>query len=504
MEGSSFRILIVAAFIAGLLFRFTGLSNPPFDAHSFRQSQTLSTIDAFYLHGIDIFHARAIYMGYPGTFVLELPVFQALAALLYHVLGPHVEIVRILNIIFGMMTTWLLYRVIWHLLERPTAILSALIYWLAPLNAFYQRSTLIDPLAVCCAMLSFYCMALLLNPTSAGSSGENGHARWLAILGFAIGTWFAAMIKALYLWPSVLLFGQAVLTRRFKIDPQLVKVFTIMAISGLCFLAWNYYASRVNARSIITRGIEPTALLGVSSLLDPSFYFEQIVRRPRWWLSTAGALLYPFGIYALWAERRPRAAVLLLLALVPPTYLLLFATINGHDYYQLIITPFLAVISANGLRWLALTILGPLCASAPARRLILEGSCWLLLLSAVLTFAFWFHHGRLDAQTLHFQKLCAGRFEPWAPAMVFISESVNGDKESRDIPHYLYAAKLWGTGKSVRDQAEAHAFFEQLRPAYKELEYVVLYGTQLPDWVPSPEFKLEVRDPADRLWVFKR
>lgn len=69
-------VLLGALLLAGLLLRLHGLSYPPYDHHSFRQTQTLSTAEAFYRNGIDLLHPTAIYMGYPGTFVLEIPLFK--------------------------------------------------------------------------------------------------------------------------------------------------------------------------------------------------------------------------------------------------------------------------------------------------------------------------------------------------------------------------------------------------------------------------------------------
>ena len=74
------KVVFLVALIAGLYLRLIELSGPPYENHSFRQTQTLSTIEDYYRHGIDHLHPNAIYVGYPGTFVLELPVFQALAA----------------------------------------------------------------------------------------------------------------------------------------------------------------------------------------------------------------------------------------------------------------------------------------------------------------------------------------------------------------------------------------------------------------------------------------
>src|SRR5205807_2102817 len=101
-----------------------------------------------YHEGVDIFHAKAIYMGYPGVFVLEVPVFQAFCAWLYRLFGPHWEIVRAVNICLGAGSAWLIYKISLRFFAPGIAALSAIIYWLAPLNILYQRFLLIDPTTV--------------------------------------------------------------------------------------------------------------------------------------------------------------------------------------------------------------------------------------------------------------------------------------------------------------------------------------------------------------------
>lgn len=87
------------ALLIGFYLRVIDLNARPHENHVFRQTQTLSTIEDFARHGIDLLHPRTIYMGYPGTFVLELPVFQALAATVGKLGAPQVAVVRVLNIL---------------------------------------------------------------------------------------------------------------------------------------------------------------------------------------------------------------------------------------------------------------------------------------------------------------------------------------------------------------------------------------------------------------------
>src|SRR5262245_36999710 len=224
------RVLVGIALAVGLWLRLIGISYPPYDYHNFRQCQTLSTIETFYSQGIDLLHPKTLYMGDPWIFVLELPLFQGLAALLYHVFGPHLEVVRFLNILIGAATFWLLYRITDYLVDGATAVLTVVVYWLAPLNISYQRSMLLDPLAVFCGLLSFYCLARLIDAGGAHQNAGDRRGEWARFATFAIATWLTALIKALCLWPAVLLLGWGLWRRRFRLNARFLQIVLVLVV----------------------------------------------------------------------------------------------------------------------------------------------------------------------------------------------------------------------------------------------------------------------------------
>jgi hypothetical protein len=357
-------------------------------------------------------------------------------------------------------------------------------------------------MAGCSAMLSFYCVALLIGCDDSVRAGQtSGHYRLRFVL-FAIGTLVAAMVKPLYLWPVTLLFGWAVVSRRLKLDLRAAGIILVFAVSGCSFLLWNLYAARVNAASPFTRGYLPTANLGIWALVDPQYYFNMIVRRPKWWLGVVGALLYPVGLFAIWSERRDlaRTAVLLLLVLIPPTYLLLFPSINRpHDYYQLIITPFLAVVPANALRWLA-NRASPTLKTSP----IVTGLCLSILIAAPFTYLFWFQGGKPDHRILQFERLCAGKVVPGSSALLFVCNDCASSSPNSWLPEYLYAARLWGFATMVQNDASARAHFDEKAPNFPKLEYVIFYGIEKPTWLAAEDFRLTSQDDEQRLYIFQR
>jgi hypothetical protein len=88
--------------------------------------------------------------------------------------------------------------------------------------------------------------------------------------------------------------------------------------------------------------------------------------------------------------------------------------------------------------------------------------------------------------------------------MLFAAQRLTRGPELGELPAYLYSLGFWGCGKTVHDAEQARSYFEKFSPDFPGLQYVVLYGTEMPDWVPASEFHLEHSDEADRLFIFRR
>ena len=494
---------VALALLGGTILRFSGLTSPPYDNHNFRQCQTLSTIESFYREGIDLLHPKTLCTGYPGTVALELPVFQALAASLYHLFGPHLEVIRLLNILFGAATTWVLYRTVAYLLhDSSTAIAAAIIYWLAPLNILFQRSMLIDPMAVFCGLVSFYSLALFLRVSSASEtiSARNNDLLCFGIL--IVSTWLTAMLKALYLWPVVLLFGCAIWLRRFRIDRSLVISSAVFLLCGASLLVWNHHTAAINRTNPLIPGWRLTALLGFSGLFSPDFYIRMLRSAPRWWLGAA-FILYPVGLWACWLKRSDSrtATILALLVLIPPTYLAAFANINKpHEYYQLIVTPFLSIVAACGALWLMAT---PWFAARLMRsQTSIVGLSAFFVLAAVGVYSIWLRWPALDHRIEKFGELCNGRFPPWSASILFVDSKTDGYAPVPFVPAYQYAGKLWGWGMTVTNVSSTSVLLGELAPTMSRLDLVVFYGTDFPTWLPQDKFHLSLKDDEHHLYAF--
>src|SRR5262249_54989751 len=160
-------------------------------------------------------------------------------------------------------------------------------------------------------------------------------------------------------------------------------------------------------------------------------------------------------------------------------YLLAFANINyPHEYYQLVITPFLAIVAAKGVVWLVKKIHPPTLDYSVVNQSMFALAVSVWVIAAVANYVLWFKWPLIDNRIVAFEKLCAGKVEPWAPAILFSTTEETGSNPSHQFPGYLYAGKLWGYSCIVPDAGSARESFERISRGFERLQYVVFYGTE--------------------------
>jgi hypothetical protein len=477
----SFRLgLILVALLGILALQLPWIARPPFDAHSFRQAQTLSTIELFALEGIDIAHPKANYVGEPGVFVLELPLFQAFCALLYKWWGSHVWLVRLVNLLFTFGNAALTCAIARRLFNREAGFAAMLIYLFAPLNLLYMTSTLIDPSAAFCSLAAFLvALRIILHPNE--TDGRAGMGSWAA---FALACVITALIKTLYLFPTCMLLAATFLARR-RLSARLLAAGLCMAAAVGFFSLWLRHSQHVNDASYFTRGVSPTTLIGFEALTSASYYRE-IARRVLVHLAgPVGTVLATIGVIAaLTGRTAPASAVrfpVVLLSASVFVYFFAFPKANQHDYYALVMSPYACIVAGFG-------------ATEVSRRLFRGRIGWLApfvqpaavaIMAAVLSTAMFLKKARLapDPAVYELQQLSEGRFERWSFGMVFVAPDprfpIPGNIGS-DVPGALYATGLRGTGRLVADGASALAVWNEQRPHYQHLKYVVFHGLNPP------------------------
>lgn len=533
-------LALLVVIVIGLSVRYLGISQPPYDTHPFRQCQTLSTIEDFSEHGIDVFHPRTNYVGYPGYLVLEFPLFQAMGAILYGIFGGKIEIIRILNILFGMLSCVLVFLISKKFFDYQTGLYASLVYFLAPINMIYQRSTLVDPMAVFLGLLTFYLIAEYLSDVKNKEKKSYMVAFPVAILFL---TNLSILVKGLYLLPAGVLFFYYLFYQKFRFAPlekarsfqaglkeenqsfgsglksllnfpkgftsRAFVVFIIFLSAGITFLLWNYHAGKVNQMSFFTKGLKPTTLLGIAKAATFPFYVKMAERFFIAWVGPMGAisLFYVFIYFVVNIKKREIRGRILLFFTIPVSYLLLFANINyPHTYYQLILTPFLSSLAGFGLS----NLINSVKKCQPRIRIIkVQKYIHLVLISVVVIsslgvyFYLWKPY-ELNANVMSFHKLSSQKYNRWSYAIIFVDvDKSSGAPLHGDSPAFLYAGELQGVARIVNDINDAYNVFVTIRQHFNELSYLIFYGLDYPHWVKSYNMEDYIIDPQNKYYSFR-
>jgi 4-amino-4-deoxy-L-arabinose transferase-like glycosyltransferase len=491
------RVYIV--FALAVLFVSNGLhlKRQPFDAHSFRQTQTLSTIELFYQDGIDLLYPRVNYCGEPGYLVLEFPIFQAFCALLYKFLGPNLIIVRVFNVLVTAGNAFLTYLIARRLFNFEIAAAAALFYITAPLNLIFLSSSLFDPSAILAGLIAVYAGIRI-------SNGEKNATLWR--IAFVFSSCVAAVMKALYLFPVVMFFSVAVLQKQDKIKESISR-FLLLVPAGVCFLLWSYHSSRVNSLFYFTAGLKPSSLLGFSALLNSAWYVT-IGKRLLW--ECVGPLAGPLAV-AGWGwsfvraihSRSLRLEVWMVWsALCTVGYWIAFANINvPHNYYSLVVLPYLSMAAAVTISRLIAGAIG-----YPAKPVLQVVCLGLVLAVAATSWAYFSLRRGLveEPNMLRFQGAVQGTVHPGDYGIIFISRKLYPSNAGTDLASALYAAKLRGSGKFVADEKEAINIWNELRPHYKNLHYVIFFGLEPSQEITRVFSKPVLLDRESQIFVFER
>lgn len=475
--------VMFAVFFA-VICRLYFLNSPPFDlyAHAFRQSQTLSTIEDFYLNGINIFYPKVNYGGYPGYFLLELPVFQALAALIWKLAGSSIAYIRLLNIGFGLATAYLTYKLSMRLFGRYVAVYTLIIFLFIPLNILYHRSILIEPMVVFFSVVATFITYIYFHDAK-----EIFHLKIFKNIVLFVSYLIVILVKSLYLLPAlVFLFYLSLAKRRIPLAP----IVSLVA-GGLLFLLWNDHANNVNGGQYLL------GQLGFYFLTKPVYYITIGWRVINNFLNPVGILLVVL-LFLNWSSFEPKQRLdIKIIFTVIVLYLILFVDKNRpHNYYQLVLMPYFAILAGSGLY--------SLCRAIEER--LSNKIAMGILISFIIATAYTIIAARLfvqDPNLLAFQSKLQGKFE--ANSYIYILAGtkpadtlgnifgLQRDNVYTNAPGFLYAANRSRGRVTTRDsEEELQKIFQKEYPSFRgNLDYIILQDVK-PDFFEPLAIKLKL------------
>jgi len=122
--------------------------------HSWRQTQTQTTINNFYEEDMNILNPRRNERGNgDGIFRMEFPLMQWLVASSYHLFGKSILVTRLFMFGIGILSVLGIYQLLLSLFKKEMlAIIGAWAFNFSPSFFYYTINPLPDNLALCCAI----------------------------------------------------------------------------------------------------------------------------------------------------------------------------------------------------------------------------------------------------------------------------------------------------------------------------------------------------------------
>ena len=333
-------IIIFFLIIRFMLF-FHNFTAPPVDEHGFRQMQNLMTIRNYYREGINLFLPKVDMFGSSVYSVQELPIYQAMTALLYKIFVPQEFLGRFLSIIFTILSSIFLYLITKRFFESKIAVFSVLFFLFSPLVLFYSRTIMLEPMEVFLflASLHFYLV---------WSDTERTPQLWTATI---LSTFFI-LVKPMY---GIILFPIVLICGINKEKPLSIKnrlLVLSFAIQGIFLLMWFYHTQTIN--HLFPNSFSLTRQLFFHWFLGPlpqhfnlNVYFILFARILDEICGKVGII---FILLSFWEWKNLPKAVKTW-SISSFAYLAIFTNINLiHNYYQLLIAPLVAILMAVGFK----------------------------------------------------------------------------------------------------------------------------------------------------------
>lgn len=371
-----FLLSVLLLMLLGGFLRTYQLTAPLADWHSFRQADTASVTREFVKNGVDFLRPQYhdlsnIQSGkdnLDGWRMVEFPLVNGLLAYVLRAF-PSLDLVvtsRVASILASVLSIGLLGWLIKSLHTPKMAVIAVTVFAVMPFAVFYGRTILPEPFLVLLVLLSAVSWRMWLEK-------NQRTVLWLLLSALAFAA--ALLVKPMAVFFLPLFAGIWLQTPRAESRGWKSVVFPVIAfgVSALPVLWWRSWIEQF-----------PTGIPASSWLLNGN----GIRLKPAWWrwlfadrlgrlmFGYWGAALLPFGLLATfpnetvqkriakeaqffkrltsfffaWAQN---GAALLGLTLGMFTYMVVFASGNvQHDYYQVLLLPWVAWLWAAGASWM--------------------------------------------------------------------------------------------------------------------------------------------------------
>ncbi len=148
------KIVLLSIVSISFIMHYKHFSKDIMSIHSWRQTQTQSTINNFYEEDMNILNPRRNDRGSSeGIFRMEFPLMQWMVASSYHVFGNSILVTRLFMFGIGILSVLGIYYLLISLFKQEVlAMMGAWTFNFSPSFFYYTINPLPDNLALCCAI----------------------------------------------------------------------------------------------------------------------------------------------------------------------------------------------------------------------------------------------------------------------------------------------------------------------------------------------------------------
>ena len=350
LTGRRRHAVVVAAALGvlGTVIRLPQIDHRLGAEHAFRQAQTLFAVRGYLEQGIDLRISYLPVFGEQVNVPFELPLFQALAALMAESLDEvtGTRLVALLAFQASALLLWILLRT-W--VGDAAGLFALALYEFLPFGLHWGTAPLIDFFSVALGLLMVFAL---------GRWVAGGAHPWL-LIGMG-STWMLLMVKVTtFPTMGMLLLLSMHLTAEQSglraVRTRALGALTLGPGVGVIALGlWTSYADRVKARSPLTSHLTSAALSDwnfgtMSQRIDPATYIaisgrvgDQIVGPGLLGIALSLAITVVLGV------RRERLVLNWLLVAALSSPLIFLNLYYVHSYYLICVFPVLVAIVAVG------------------------------------------------------------------------------------------------------------------------------------------------------------
>jgi 4-amino-4-deoxy-L-arabinose transferase-like glycosyltransferase len=328
--------------LLGLAVRLVQIGEPLIDKQAWRQTDTAAVARNYYEEGYDLFWPRIDWRGTtPGYVEMNFPLYPYLVAGLYSLAdGAYEWLGRLFSALCSVTTAVLLYWLAKRLFaDELTGILAAFFFLFSPLNIYFGRVFMPEPLMLLLSVAALLCFDRW------AESGRHLDG-FLAVISAALC--FMVKIPTLYLGFALVALSLDRWGVRFILRLPL-WIYLVLVLSPAAL--WYWHAAELFAETGLTFGIWNRYGYDKWSqdvLATPDFYKEMVWRFVHSVYNPIGALFVLLGLQLARSSRRSWVlwgwfgGLILYLWLVP----------EGNrklHYYQLPFVPVGALLAASSL-----------------------------------------------------------------------------------------------------------------------------------------------------------